>query len=134
MLIVFFIYCSYEVRDKLLMIMNMIFKKEEVSCNYRKTLIKPFQEKGNKNECCNYRGIRFVFVGSKLLGMMKLFRVRYVVDIVLREEQCGFQKARRSIDQIFTLRLIIEKWLGHNTRLVHGSTDYEQAFKSIEEL
>jgi hypothetical protein len=43
-----------EVRNKLLKIMNMIFEKGEVSRNFRKTLIKPLNKKGDKSECGNY--------------------------------------------------------------------------------
>jgi hypothetical protein len=39
--------------------------------------------------------------------MMILFRFRDAVNLVLREEHCGFRKGRSSVDQIFTLRLRI---------------------------
>ena len=102
-------YGGSEVRNKLLKIMNMIFEKGEVPNDFRKTLIKPLYKKGDKSECGNYRGISLVSVGSKLLSNMILFRLRDAVDKVLREEQCGFRKGRGCVDQIFTLRLIIEK-------------------------
>ena len=80
----------------------------------------------------NYRGISLVSVGSKLLSNMILFRLRDAVDKVLREEQCGFRKGRGCVDQIFTLRLIIEKCLSCQTPLVLSFIDYEQAFDSVD--
>ena len=101
-------YGGSEVRNKLLKIMNMIFENGGVPNDFRKTLTKSLYKKGDKSECCNYRGISLVSVGSKLLSNIRLLRLRDAVDKVLREEQCGFTKGRGCVDQIFTLRLIIE--------------------------
>ena len=120
------------VRNKLLKIMNMIFEKEEVPNDFRKTLIKPLYKKGDKSECRSYRGINLVSVGRKLLSNLILFRLRDAVDKVLREEQCGFRKGRGCVDQVFTLRLMIEKSLRCQTPLVLSFIDYEQAFDSID--
>jgi hypothetical protein len=98
--------------------MNMVFEKGDVPRHFRKTLIKPLYKKGDKSECCNYRGISLVFVGSKLFSKIIIFRLRDAVEKVLREEQCDFRKGRRCVDQIFTLRVIIEKCLSHQTPLV----------------
>ena len=111
-------YGGSEVRNKLLKIMNMVFKKGKVPNDYRKTLIKPLHKKGDKSECRNYRSISLVSVGSKLLSNMILFKIRDAADIVLREEQYGFRKGRGCVDQVFTLRLIIEKFLCFQPPLV----------------
>jgi hypothetical protein len=63
---------------------------------------------------------------------MILIRLRDAVDKVLREEQCGFRKGRGCVNQIFTLRLIIEKCLSFQTPLVLSFIDYEQAFYSVD--
>ena len=99
---------------------------------FRKTLIKPLYKKGDKSECRNYWGINLVSVGSKLLSIMILFRLRDAVDKVLREEQCGFWKVIGCVDQIFTLRLIIEKCLCYQTPLVLSFIDYEQTFDVVD--
>ena len=57
----------------------------------------------------NYRGISLASVGCKLLSNMILFRLRDAVGKVLRKGQCSFRKFRGFIDQIVTLRLMIEK-------------------------
>ena len=120
--------CS-ELRNKLLKIMNMIFEKWEIRNHFRKTLIKPEYKKSDKSEC---PGISLVSVVSKLFTNMILFTVRDAVDKVLREEQCGFRKGRGSVDQISTLRLIIEKCSSRQTSLVLSFIDYEQAFDSVD--
>ena len=63
---------------------------------------------------------------------MILFRLRDAVDKVLREEQCGFREDRECVDQVFTLRLIIEKFLRCQTTLVLSFIHYEQAFGFVD--
>ena len=89
-------------------------------------LIKPIYKKGDKSECGNYRGISLVTVGSKLLSMILL------LDKVIREEQCIIRKLRESVKQIFTLKLIIEKCVSHQSLLVLSFIDYEQSFDSAD--
>jgi hypothetical protein len=50
--------------------------------------------------------------------MMIIFKLREAVDKALREEQCGFRKGKKCVDQIFTLRSIIMKCLSYQTPLV----------------
>jgi len=59
---------------------------------------------------------------------MRLLRLRDAVDKVIREEQCSFRKGRGRVDQVLTLRLIIEKYLRCQTTLILSFIDYEQAF------
>ena len=63
---------------------------------------------------------------------MMLFRLRDAVDKVLKEEQCGFRKVRGCINQIFNLRLIIEKCLSCQTPLVVSFINYKQAFSCFD--
>ena len=85
-------YGDYEVRNKLLKIMNIIFEKGEISNDFRKTTIKPLYKKDDRSEYRDYWGISLISVGSKLLSTMILFRLRDAVDKVLKGEQCGFRK------------------------------------------
>ena len=62
---------------------------------------------------------------------MRLFRLRVTVDKFLREEQYGFKKGGRCVNQIFSLRIITEKCLIFQTPLVLSFMDYEQASDSI---
>ena len=50
----------------------------------------------------------------------------------MREEQCGLEKSRGCVDQIFDFRLIIEKFLSHLTPLVFSFIDREKAFDSAD--
>ena len=72
-----------------------------------------------------------LYVALDLVSMI-VFRMRDTVDKVLREAQCGFRKGRGCVDQIIIVRLIIEKYLSCQTRLVLSFINYEQAFDSVD--
>jgi hypothetical protein len=76
---------GYYVRNKLLKITNMILEKEEVPSDFRKTLIKPLHNKGDRSEFGNYTGISLVSVACRLLCIIMVFRLRDAVDKGLRE-------------------------------------------------
>ena len=63
---------------------------------------------------------------------MKFFKLRDAEDKVQREDQCSFRKDRGCVDQIFTLRLVIERWLSYQTPLVLSFIDYKQEFDSVD--
>ena len=125
-------YGGSKARNKLLKIINMILEKGEVPDDFRKTLIKPLYKEGDKSECRNYRGISLVSVGSKLLSNIILLRLRDAVDKDFNEKNSAvLEKVEDVSTQIFTFRLIIEKWLSCQISLVVSFIDYEQAFDSV---
>ena len=59
-------------------------------------------------------------------------RIKKGVDNILRKEQAGFRENRSTIDQIFTLRNILEQVNEWNATLyTHFILDFEKAFDSI---
>jgi len=54
------------------------------------------------------------------------------VETVLREEQAGLRVGRSCVDQIFTLRRILEQVLEHRSPLLITFVDFEKAFDSID--
>ena len=93
--------------------MNMVFEKGEVPNDFSKTLIKPLYKKGDKTECRNYRGISLVSVGSKILSIVLLLRLRNAVDKILREDSAILEEVE-DVSTKFSL-LIIEKCLSCQT-------------------
>ncbi|VDP66847.1 unnamed protein product [Schistosoma mattheei] len=53
------------------------------------------------------------------------------LDVQLRVQQSGFRKDRLCIDQIVTLRIIVERSVGWNSSLYTDFLDYEKAFDSV---
>ncbi|XP_065565786.1 uncharacterized protein LOC136030643 [Artemia franciscana] len=112
--------------------MDMNFENEEVPSDFMKTLVIPPRKKGDKTDKGGCRGISLIFVGSKLLSMMMVFRLGDRVDRVLREEWWDFNKGRGCVNEIFILRLIIDKRLSRPNIMVIILIGYEQPFDSAD--
>ena len=61
-----------------------------------------------------------------------LNRIKEHVNLRLRKEQAGFHPNRSCIDQINTLRIIIEQCIEWSSHLYTVFTDFEKAFDSIK--
>ena len=72
-------------------------------------------------------------VPGKVLNRILLVRMRIAVDVLLRNQQAGFRKDRSCIDQICTLRVIMEQSLERNSLYAYVNfVDYKKAFDSVD--
>ena len=71
-------------------------------------------------------------IPSKILCSVILQRIKTEVDKTLRDEQAGFRQERSSVDQIATLRIIVEQTIEWQTSLCINCIDFEKAFDSID--
>ena len=69
----------------------------------------PTKDKGERNVCKNYKGISLLSVVGKIYAWILIDKVRRVTEGLIDDEQEGFRKGRRCIDQTFTLKQIGEK-------------------------
>ena len=77
-------------------------------------------------EVKNYRGIP-----GKVFTYVLLMRMKKEIDSLLRDNQVGFRQNRSTIDQIFTLRRIVEQCIEFKLPLHIHFVDYQKAFDSI---
>ena len=68
---------------------------------------------------------------GKLLLRVILNRFVNQVEQILKEEQAGFRSQRSNAQQIFNLRLMVEKCLWHQKELFHGFIDFKKAFDRV---
>src|SRR5690242_4933471 len=68
----------------------------------------------------------------KIYCIIILNRISKTVDTKLRENQCGFRANRSCIDQIFTLRNILEQAYEWRQPIVTNFIAFEKAFDSID--
>ena len=87
--------------------------------------------KGDLSNCSNYRGITLLSVPGKVFNRIILERMKGEIDPWLRDQQAGFRPNRSCVDQIATLRIIVEQSLEWNSPLYINFVDYEKAFDSI---
>lgn len=90
------------------MLMRLIGKEGRIPAEWRKSAITPsYKEKGNIQECGNYRGINLM--SRKMKIWEKIIDQRLREEITTGEEQFGFMPGRSTTDAISVLRLTVEK-------------------------
>ena len=62
---------------------------------------------------------------------MILNRLKQQAKEIIAEEQAGFVKGRSTVEQIFNLRSIIEKYQEHQLELYHVFIDFKKAFDRV---
>ena len=87
--------------------------------------------KGDPPDCNNWRGITLLAYCGKVMSRVILNRIRNIVDKRLRQEQAGFREGRSTVDQINTLRVIIEQFAEYQASL-YVLFNFERAFDSVD--
>ncbi|VDO92622.1 unnamed protein product [Schistosoma margrebowiei] len=92
--------------------LHLLFKKteeEQVPMDWKERHLIKIPKKGDLSKCENYRGITLLSIPGKFFNRVLLKRMKNAVDAQLRDQQAGFHKDRSYIDQIATLRIIVEQ-------------------------
>src|ERR1700733_4837505 len=110
---------------------NKIYETKECPKDWGKATIVPIHKKGDKKECSNYRAISLLSIAGKVYTKILQMRLKRYVEEEMSEEQAGFRKGRGTMDQIFTLRQMSEKYIEHNRTLYNNFIDFKQAFDSV---
>ena len=100
-----------------------IFPKE-----WSKSIIIPIHKKGDANIPDNYRGIALTRVLSKVYTHVlnkRLARWAEQKERIL-EQQAGFREGYSTVDHIFTLYGLVQKYLQRNTKLYVAFVDLKK--------
>ena len=112
-------------------IADCIWREESVPRDWRKQLLIPLHKKGSRSICDNYRGIALLSIPSKVMAKAILNRLKPRVELLLRESQCGFRHGRGCADQLFSLRILMEKAREFHQPLYICFIDLKKAYDSI---
>ena len=120
--------CSVEMMHTLC---NRIYQGKKCPEDWGKAIIVPIHKKKDKTICSNYRGISLLSVPGKVYTRVLQQRLRRYVEEIVGEEQAGFRRGRGTVDQIFTIRQLAEKYYEKNKVIYNNFIDFRQAFDSI---
>ena len=98
---------------------------------WSKSLIVPIHKKGSQNDPNNYRGISLLSIFSKIFMNIVYTRINRWCNVngILCPEQGGFKKGYSTIDSIFTLNTIINKYTQRKGgRFYCAFIDFTKAF------
>ena len=94
--------------DMLYPLFEKIWEVEEVPLDWKEGYLIKLPKKGDLSNCTNYSGITLLDVSGKVFNRALLNRMKDEVDTKFRDQQAGFRKDRSCVDQIATLRIIID--------------------------
>ena len=87
---------------------------------------------GDRLDCTNYRPITLLNVAYKIFAIILNQRLVDTVETELGDYQPGFRPNRSTIDNIFMIRKIIEKFCEYSADIHNIFIDYIHAFNSIK--
>jgi sorting nexin-29 len=108
---------SCELKERLHVLICKIWRDEKMPDDWKVGLIVSLFKKGNKMRCENYRGITLLNVAYKILSSIILEQLKEYSEKILGEYQYGFRPRRRTMDQTFVVRQILEKFYAHDIDL-----------------
>ena len=94
-------------------------------------IITLFKNKGERNDCNNYRGISLLRVIGKVIAKVILIRLQKLPENVYPESQCGFRAGRSTIDMVISLRQLQEKCREQQMPLYIAFIDLTKAFDLV---
>ena len=110
---------------------NVAWQLGTVPLDWQTGVVVPLFKKGDRRMCSNYRGITLLSLPGKVYSRVLERRIRPIVEPRIQEEQCGFRPGRGTLDQLYTLRRVLEgSW--EFAQPVHMCfVDLEKAFDRV---
>ena len=90
-------------------ICQQIWKTQQWSQDWKRSVFIPIPKKGNAKECSNYYTIALISHASKVILKIIQARLQQYVNCELPNVQTGFRKGRGTRDQIANILWIIKK-------------------------
>lgn len=115
-------------------VFSAIWESEHLPSDWLEGILIKIPKKGSLSLCNNYRGITLLSIPSKVLAKVLLCRINEKLDNTLRKQQAGFRANRSCVDQINTIRIIVEQVNEWQTSLQLCFVDYSTAFDSLSRL
>ena len=94
-------------------------------------IITMYKNKDDRGDCNNYRFISLFSIVDKTFACVILNRLQKLAERVYPEAQCGFRRARSTIDMLFSLRQLLEKCRQQQVPLYIAFIDLTYAFDLV---
>ena len=112
---------------------NKVIETGEWPEDWRRSVFITIPKVKGTVRCDEHRMIALISHASKILLRILLNRLQRVADEQIADVQMGFRKGFGTRDQIFNLRLIMEKARESSVPLYMAFIDYKKAFDSVKQ-
>ena len=111
---------------------QQIWKTQQWSQDWKRSVFIPIPKKGNAKQCSNYHTIAVISHASKVMLKILQARLQQYVNRELADVQAGFRKGRGTRDQIANICWIIEKASEFQKNIYFCFIDYAKAFDCVD--
>ena len=112
-------------------ICQQIWKTQQWTLDWKRSVFIPIPKKGNAKECSNYCTIALISHASKVMLKILQARPQQYVNHELPDVQASFRKGRGTRDQIANIPLIIEKAREFQKNIYFCFIEYAKAFDCV---
>ena len=111
---------------------QQIWKTQQWSQDWTRSVFIPIPKKGNAKECSNYCTIALISHASKVMFKILQARLQQYLNHELPDVQAGFRKGRGTRDQIANICWIIQKAREFQKNIYFYFIDYLKAFDCVD--
>jgi hypothetical protein len=108
-----------------------IWEQEKIPYEWTEGIVCPIYKKGDKTQCHNYRGISVLNITYTIFAILLYNRLSMVMEPEIGNYQMGFRPNRSTIDNIFIVRQIYEKFYEYSVDLHNVFIDFSYAFDTV---
>ena len=94
-------------------------------------IITLYKNKGERNDCNNYRGISLLSIVGKVFARVILLGLQKLAERIYPESQCSFRAQRSTIDMVFSLRQLQDMCRKQQMPLCIAFIDLTKAFDLV---
>ena len=113
-------------------ICQQIWKNQQWTQDWKRSVFIPIPKKGNDKECSNYDTIALTSHTSKVMLKILQVRLQQYVNRELPDVQAGFKKGRGTRDQIANICWIMEKSRELQKNIYFCLIDYAKDFDCVD--
>ena len=109
-----------------------IWKTGSWPTDWSRTMFMPLPKKGDLQLCSNYRTISLISHASKIMLKLLINRLSRHIEREISETQAGFRSNKGTRQQIFNLKILLQKCREYNVDVHMCFVDYSKAFDCVK--